>query len=136
MSSQAVIKNFDFRNRLRDNKSNCMPKIILIGWVWNLPYFDNLLVIMSCQAVIKILTSEIDWGIANQTVCQKSVWMVEFEILLYFDGLYVVMSCQTVIKKFYFINLLVVFQIWAWLVEFKKLFRMVGWLNGRSAENG
>ena len=65
-----------------------------------LPYFDSLSAVTSCQVVIKKITPEIDWGIANLTVCQKSVWLVEFEILPYFDSLWVVTSCQIVIKKF------------------------------------
>ena len=64
-------------------------------------HFDSLSVVTSCQVVIKkILTPEIDWGIANLTVCQKSVGLVEFEILPYFDNLPVVTSCQLVKKKF------------------------------------
>ena len=82
-----------------------MPKISLIGWVWNSALFWQLI---SCYELSrcqwKNLTSEIDWGIANLTVCQKSVWLIEFEILLYFDSLSVVRSCQAVIKKYGFRN--------------------------------
>ena len=105
-SCQAVIKKSYIRNWLRDSK-NCMPKISLIGWVWNSALFWQLIScyeLSRCQR--KNLTSEIDWGIANLTVCQKSVWLIEFEILLYFDSLSVVTSCQAVTKKIVFINLL------------------------------
>ena len=95
-------KCFDSRNRLRDMKSNCMPKITLIGWVWNFALFWQLIssyVLSSCHK--KVLTQKNDLGIANLIVCQKSVWLVEFEILPYFDSLSVVTSCQVVIKKFW-----------------------------------
>ena len=58
-----------------------MPKISLIGWVWNPALFWQLIScyeLSSCHK--KKLTSEIDWVIANPTVCQKTVWLVEFEI--------------------------------------------------------
>ena len=90
------------RNGLRDIKSNCMPKIRVIGWFWNLALFWQLI---SCHELSnchkKVLTPEIDWGIWNLTVCQKSLWLVEFEILPYFDSLSVVTCCQVVIKKFW-----------------------------------
>ena len=74
-------KSFDPRNRLRDMKSNCMPKITLIGWIWNFALFWQLIssyVLSSCPK--KVLTQKNDLGIANLIVCQKSVWLVEFEI--------------------------------------------------------
>ena len=86
---------------MRDRKSNCILKISLIDWVWNSAQFWQLIScykLSSCHK--KILTSEIDWGTANLTLCWKSVWLVEFEILLFFDSLSVVMSCQVVIKSF------------------------------------
>ena len=79
-----------------------MPKISLIGWVWNFALFWQLIScyeLSSCHK--KVLTPEMDWGIWNLTVCQKSVWLVEFEISPYFDSLSVVMSCQVVIKKIF-----------------------------------
>ena len=98
-SCQAVIKKFDSRYWLGDSKSNCMPKISLIGRVGNFALFWQLISchkLSSCHK--KVLTPEIDWGIANLTVCQKSVWLTEFEILLSFDSSSVVTSCQAVLK--------------------------------------
>ena len=100
-------KSFDSRNGLRDMKSNCMPKISLIGWVWNFTLFWQLIScyeLSSCHK--KVLTPEIGWGMTNLTACQKSVWLIEFEILLYFDNLSVVTSRQAVTKNIVFINLL------------------------------
>ena len=94
-------KKFDFRNWLRDTKSYFIPKINLIGWVYHFDLFWQL--ISCCEQSSwhkKILTLEIDWGIANLTVCQKLVWLVKFEILLHFD------SCQAVAKKFCLQNFL------------------------------
>ena len=62
-----------------DSKSNCMPKIGLISWVWNSALFWQLICcqeLSSCHK--KIFTSQIDWGIANLTVCQNTVWLVDF----------------------------------------------------------
>ena len=96
---QAVIK-INFRNWLRDSRTNYMPKISLTGWVRNFALFWQL---FSCHELSschkKVLTPEMNWGISNLTVCQKSVWLVEFEILPYFDSLSVVKSCQAVIEK-------------------------------------
>ena len=83
-----------------------MPKIGLIGWVWNSALYWQLIScynLSSCHK--KMLTSEIDRGIAYLSVCQKSVWFIEFEILFYFESLSVVTSCQVVKKKFDFIDL-------------------------------
>ena len=79
-----------------------MPKISLIGWVWNFAIFWQLIScyeLSSCHK--KFLTPEIDLGVANLTVCQKSVGLVEFEISPYFDSLSVITSCQVVIKNFW-----------------------------------
>ena len=101
-SCQAVIEDFCFRNWLRDSKSNCMQKLSLIGWVWNSALFWQLISCYKLSSCHKILlTSEIDWRIANLTVCQKSVWLVEFEILHYFDSFSVVTCCEAV--KIYFL---------------------------------
>ena len=40
---QAVMKKFDFRDLLKDSKSNCIPKISLIGWVLNSAFFCQLI---------------------------------------------------------------------------------------------
>ena len=106
-SCQTVIEKIWLRNWFRDSKSNCMPKIHLIGWVWNSILFWQRISCYELSSCHKNnVTSKIDWGIANSTVCQKSVWLVEFEIPPYFDSLSVVMSCQAVLKFFDFINLL------------------------------
>ena len=102
-SCQVVKKSFETRNGLRDIKSNCMPQISLIGWVWNSVVFWQLIScyeLSSCHK--KVLTPRKDLGIANLIVYQKSVWLDEFEISPYFDSLSVVTSCQVVIKKFDF----------------------------------
>ena len=94
-------KSFESRNRLRDINSNCMPKISLIGWVQNFALFWQLFIcheLSSCHK--KVLTPEMDWGIWNLTVFQKSVCLVEIEISPYLDSLSVVTSCQVVKKKF------------------------------------
>ena len=80
-------KKIDFRNLIRDFKSNSKLKISLIDSVWNLALIWQLIScyeLSSCHK--KILTSEIDWGLANLTVYQKSVWLVEFEILPYYQA--------------------------------------------------
>ena len=74
----------------------------MIGWVWNFVLFWQLIScyeLSSCHK--KVLTPEMDWEISNLTVCQKSIWLVEFEISPYYDSLSVVTSCQIVIKKFW-----------------------------------
>ena len=98
-------KKIDLRNWLRNSKPNCMPKVSLIDRVWNSALFWQLIScyeLSSCHR--KFLTPEIDWGIANLSVCQKSVWLVEFQILPFFDSSSVVMSCQVVLKNFDFRN--------------------------------
>ena len=102
-----------------------MPKISLIGWVWNFTLFWQLIScyeLSSCHK--KKFTPEMDWGIAYLTVCQKSVCLVEFEICPYFDSLSVVTSCQAVINKLtseidWGIAYLTVCQKSVWLVEFE-----------------
>ena len=54
---------------------------------------------LTAVSCCKKMASEMKWGIANLTVCQKSVWLLEFEILLFFDSLSVVTSFQAVIKN-------------------------------------
>ena len=98
-------KNFDVTNWLRDSKSNYLPKISLIGWVWNsAPLWQ----IISCYKLSschwKSMTSETDSGITNLIACQKLVWLVEIEILPYFDSFWVVTSCHAVTKNFWLYN--------------------------------
>ena len=66
---QAVIK-INFRNWLRDSISNCMPKISLIGWVWNFALFWQFIScykLSSCHT--KILNWEFHKGLINLAVC-------------------------------------------------------------------
>ena len=105
-------------------KSNCMPWISLIYWVW---YFALFWQLISCYELSschkKVLIPEMDWGTWNLTVCQKLIWLIEFEILPYFNSLSVVTSCQVVKKKFYFRN---------WLRDSQSnclpKFSLIGWV--------
>ena len=102
MSCQIVKKKFDYKKLFGDSKSNCMPKINLIAWVWNFTLFWQLISCYELSSCHKLIfTSEIDWGITNPTVCQKSDSLVEFENMPYFLSLSVVTSCQVVRKKFW-----------------------------------
>ena len=65
-------KNFGNHLRMSWNGEKCKKKNLEI---WQLISCYEL---SSCQK--KNLTSEINWGIANLIVCQKSVWLVKFKI--------------------------------------------------------
>ena len=65
-SCQTVIKKFDSRNCLGNSKSNCMPKISLIGGVWNFALFWHLI---SCHEL---------------SSCPKKIWLQKL-----FKGLWI-----------------------------------------------